>query len=257
MTTRGFLLDCGGVLQDDRRQLIPGATVAVEALRQSQRPFRIVTNITLRNRRQLRDELCGAGLTVTMDEILTPAVTARRLCLEHGWRSVLLLVAEDLLEDFAEFEPPVGNERAEAVILGDPGPAADLGRIQSALPHLLEGAPLLSLGRARYWRSEAGLRFDTGPWTAALEFAAGITATVVGKPEASFFRSACVELALPPHEVVMVGDDVVSDVGAAQGAGLQGWLVRTGKFHRGDLNRGIAPERVLRSIAELPGLLDT
>jgi ribonucleotide monophosphatase NagD (HAD superfamily) len=50
----------------------------------------------------------------------------------------------------------------------------------------------------------------------------------------------------------MVGDDLWSDVEGAQGAGLQGWLVRTGKFREDVLAAsGIAPDRILSSVADL------
>ncbi len=50
----------------------------------------------------------------------------------------------------------------------------------------------------------------------------------------------------------MVGDDIVGDVGGAQGAGIAGVLVRTGKFREDDLGGAIRPHAVLDSIAQLP-----
>ena len=51
----------------------------------------------------------------------------------------------------------------------------------------------------------------------------------------------------------MVGDDLWSDVEGAQRAGLQGWLVRTGKFREDTLRAsGITPDRILASVADLP-----
>ena len=44
----------------------------------------------------------------------------------------------------------------------------------------------------------------------------------------------------------MVGDDVESDVGGAQRAGLRGVLVRTGKYRE---------DALIDSIADLPALL--
>lgn len=45
-----------------------------------------------------------------------------------------------------------------------------------------------------------------GPFVAGLEFAADVTADVVGKPEASFFMSALDELGVSPDRAVMIGD---------------------------------------------------
>nr|CAD7454095.1 unnamed protein product [Timema tahoe] len=91
---------------------------------------------------------------------------------------------------------------------------------------------LFTLGRGRYYRDQSGLLvLDVGVFTAALEYAADVKAEVIGKPQPDFFHSAILEMGVKPEEVVMVGDDVVSDIGGAQSCGLKGVLVRTGKWH--------------------------
>jgi ribonucleotide monophosphatase NagD (HAD superfamily) len=77
---------------------------------------------------------------------------------------------------------------------------------------------------------------------------------VAGKPSAAFFTAAVRRLGLAAdRSVAVVGDDLWSDVQGAQRAGLQGWLVRTGKFREDTLETsGITPDRILNSIAELP-----
>ena len=50
----------------------------------------------------------------------------------------------------------------------------------------------------------------------------------------------------------MVGDDIRSDVGAAQVAGMKAALVQTGKYRPSDLDAGVKPDDVLSSIADLP-----
>jgi ribonucleotide monophosphatase NagD (HAD superfamily) len=56
---------------------------------------------------------------------------------------------------------------------------------------------------------------------------------MLGKPAAGFFEAAVAGMALDPAEVAMVGDDAEFDVAAAMAAGLQGLLVRTGKYESG------------------------
>jgi ribonucleotide monophosphatase NagD (HAD superfamily) len=54
----------------------------------------------------------------------------------------------------------------------------------------------------------------------------------------------------------MVGDDMDSDVLAAQAVGIGGVLVRTGKFREDALDRAVgAPDRVVDSIVDVPALL--
>ena len=99
-----------------------------------------------------------------------------------------------------------------------------------ALGLLLDGADLVGMHRNRYWRTAEGFSLDTGAYLAALEGAAEVTATVLGKPSPDFFATAVAELGVEREHVAMVGDDVQNDVLAAQAVGLHGVLVRTGKF---------------------------
>ncbi len=63
-------------------------------------------------------------------------------------------------------------------------------------------------------------------------------------------------LGLPAEKVAMVGDDIDSDVGGGQGAGLSGILVETGK-HREDhaWQSAVEPDLVLESFSDLPGAI--
>ena len=90
-----------------------------------------------------------------------------------------------------------------------------------------------------------------------MEYASRKTATVVGKPSSSFFQLALAELELPAENVVMVGDDIESDVGGAKKAGLRGILVKTGKYRRELVESSdVEPDLVLSSVAELEKILD-
>ena len=67
----------------------------------------------------------------------------------------------------------------------------------------------------------------------------------------AYFQMVIDDLGLPPHRVAMVGDDIEIDVRGAKLMGLQGWLVKTGRFRKEDLARGIWPDQVLNSVIEL------
>ena len=166
-----------------------------------------------------------------------------------------LYVADAGRADFDEFEI---DERAPgAVVVGDLGAAWTFDLMNRAFRQLLGGAELLAIQRNRYWKTQDGLTLDAGPFVAALEYAAGKQAVTAGKPSAAFFEAAARSLGLPASQVLMVGDDVASDVEGAMAAGLRGALVRTGKFRPGDLERETPPDAVIDSIADLPRLLLT
>ena len=69
-------------------------------------------------------------------------------------------------------------------------------------------------------------------------------------------RAAATSLGLPPAAVLVVGDDVRTEVDGARAAGALGMLVRTGKFREADLaHPAVSPEMVINSVADLPAAL--
>ena len=106
--------------------------------------------------------------------------------------------------------------------------------------------PLIALGLTRYWRAEDGLRLDVGAFVRALEYATGCTAVVLGKPDPVFYGAAVEALGLQPNQVVMVGDDVRSDV-----EGAAGRPVRRSGAHRKILTVRPLRQRVPRRAARL------
>jgi ribonucleotide monophosphatase NagD (HAD superfamily) len=92
---------------------------------------------------------------------------------------------------------------------------------------------------------------DAGPYVAALEYAAGVTAEVVGKPAPAIFEAAVGSMGVAPRDAAMVGDDLEGDVIAAMRAGLRGILVLTGKVGEKDLARAASrPDAVFPSLVE-------
>lgn len=252
---RGVLLDLDGVLYVGDAA-VPGAAEAVTALRRDGVPHCFVTNTTSRPRRAVVDKLGRMGLTVDEEDILTPVVVAVQWLGAQGIAGPALFVPEATAAEFAHLDPlpAEAEEGAGAVVVGDLGEAWDFATLNRAFRLLMAGpdVPLIALGTTRYWRAPDGLRLDAGAYVAALEYATGRRAVVLGKPNPAFYTTAVEALGLTPGEVAMVGDDVRADVEGAQRAGLQGVLVRTGKFTPADLTGRVRPDAVLDSVADLP-----
>jgi phospholysine phosphohistidine inorganic pyrophosphate phosphatase len=250
---RALLVDLEGTVYQGRA-LIPGAAEALAEANARGIPHLFVTNTTSRPRSAVVEELSDMGLAVEPERVLTAPRAARALLEARGISRADLVVAPRLLEDFGGIEQ---DEAApQAVVLGDMGDAFTYARLNRAFRHLLAGAELVALARNRYWRAEDGFMLDLGAFAAALEYASGREALVAGKPSPEFFRAALATLGVAPGEAAMIGDDLESDVGGAQAAGLRGVLVRTGKHRADETARSpVRPDAVLGSLAELPSLL--
>jgi HAD superfamily hydrolase (TIGR01458 family) len=248
-----LLLDLDGVLYVEDEP-VPGARDAVAELRRRGIALRFVTNTTSRPRRQILERLRRLGFDVAAEELSTPAALAVSRCIERGRRRAMLLVRDDVKEDFAELDEV--ETGAEAVVVGDLGEGFDYDVLNRAFAELMDGAELIALQKNRYWLRPEGLALDVGPFVAALEYAARRDAFVVGKPSAGFFATILAGVPASPARAAMVGDDVESDVGGALGAGLAGILVRTGKYRDDALrDSGVQPTAIVDSIADVPALL--
>ncbi len=255
MAIEGVLLDIDGVLAVSWVP-IPGAAETVDWLRGRGIPFRLVTNTTSRSRRDLAATLTEAGIRVEPGEIVTAvAATASYLRTHHPGAKVFLLSDEESIEDLEGVE--VVDDGADVVVFGGAGEVFSYENANRAFQIVTGGAPFVAMHRSMYWKTSEGLQLDGGAYVRALEEATGVQAAVCGKPASAFFEETTRMLGVPAERALMVGDDVVTDVLAAQAAGLAGVLVRTGKFRPGDLERDDGrPDHVIDSIADLPDLPD-
>ncbi|MDD9824997.1 MAG: TIGR01458 family HAD-type hydrolase [Gammaproteobacteria bacterium] len=251
-----LLFDIDGVLYQENAAL-PGASEALAWCAGRGIPHLFLTNTTSRPRRQIRERLAGLGMEVKLQDLLTPPVAAANWLRQNlGEAAVALFVPRDTREEFAEF--PLHEDdprrRVGAVVVGDLAQDWDFRTLNRAFRLLTrqQGTVLAALGMTRYWQGQDGLQLDTGPFVVALQYASGIAPRVFGKPEAGFFREALATLGQPAAESFIVGDDIRSDIGGGQEAGLRGILVRTGKFRPQDLELPIKPYAVLDSVADLP-----
>ena len=223
---KALLLDVSGVLQVGD-EAVPGAVDAVAELRRADLPFRLVSNTSRKTAATMLEELRGLGFDVEEDELLTAPLAARHLLQEKSLAPYLLVHAD--LEP--EFEDMQGED---AVLVGDAGEGFTHDRLDVAFRLLMEDKPLYATGVNRYFRDGDQLSLDAGPFVKALEYAAGVEAIVTGKPSPDFFAAAARSLGVETDKLLMIGDDVESDVLGAREAGLEAWLVRTGKFTEGD-----------------------
>jgi HAD superfamily hydrolase (TIGR01458 family) len=262
----GVLLDVDGTLVTEDGA-VPGAGAIVDRLRRREFPFRIVTNITRRSRASVVERLEANGVHVRPEEVFTAVYAGAAWMQRRSIRRVAPFVSDDALPDLADFDLVGGTATPgqpasvtpDAVLIGDVGDRWSHALLNEAFRYVMDGAELVALQSGRYWLGPTGLEVDAGAYVAALEYASGRTATVCGKPNEEFFDAVVGSLAgavgpdaLDRSRVAMVGDDLAADIGGAQGAGLQGWLVRTGKYRDDVLaSSQTSPDRVLSSVADL------
>lgn len=240
---RAVLIDLAGVLHVGD-QAIPGAVAALARLRAAGLPLRFLTNTTRSPRAALVRLLHRLGFEVAAEEIQTAVLATAQLVRQRGLHPHYLVHPDIAAE--------VGPSHAEpdAVVLGDAGHHFTFDKLNAAFRLVMGGRPLIAMARNRYFQEPDGLTMDLGAFVAALEYASGTRAEIVGKPAAPFFLGALAELGVAPEEAVLIGDDLRDDIGGAQAAGIPAMLVRTGKYRPADEDHpDIRPARVVDDFA--------
>ncbi|XP_058027053.1 haloacid dehalogenase-like hydrolase domain-containing protein 2 isoform X2 [Ahaetulla prasina] len=225
---KAVLVDLSGTLHIED-SAVPGAQEALKKLRSAPVTIRFVTNTTKECKQDLLERLKKLEFDIKEDEIFTSLTAARNL-LEQKKVRPLLMVEENALHDFTGIDTSHPN----AVVIGLAPDQFNYQTMNRAFRLVLDGAPLIAIHKARYYKKKDGLALGPGPFVTGLEYATDQKATVVGKPERTFFLEALRGTNCGPEEAIMIGDDCRDDVGGAQNAGMLGILVKTGKYRDAD-----------------------
>jgi HAD superfamily hydrolase (TIGR01458 family) len=245
---KGLIFDLDGVLYEGDR-VVPGAVEAVEKLKQRY-PVRFVTNTTRKTHAMVLEKLDGMGFDIAPDEVFTALDATERFLRQHG-SGAFLLLTDTAKASFSELP-----EKIDFVVVGDAYTNFTYENMNEAFRHLEAGASLVAVAKNRYFKDkDAELSLDAGGFVAALEYATGQEAQIIGKPSRDFFRLSADSMGVDPESVLMVGDDIEADVLGAQRAGMAGVQVRTGKFKSSDLEGSIRPDAVIDDITQLEALL--
>lgn len=246
---KGILFDIGGVLYTGT-EVTAGAPETIITL-QRRYPVRFLTNTTRRIPASILDKLRNFGFHLSEAELFT-ALSATKAFLEREHASVLPVMTDEAAAWFEAFR----SAQPDYVVVGDAHTNFDYAHLNSAFRALHQGAKLIAAAKNRYFKDDDGaLSMDAGGFVAALEYASGKTAQIIGKPSRTFFHLAVASMQLSPEEVLMVGDDIEADIKGAQDAGLRTALVQTGKHTPDDLRKGIRPDLILHDVTDLPSHL--
>ena len=245
---RAFLLDLDGVIVL-AGAIIPGAAEAVAELERRRMPYRIVTNTSAVSRATLSRWSAKLGAPIPPERFesalsASAAWTARTFPDEP----LYVLASDDAKTEFAgqrlmtHHDAGARGAAAAAVVIGDSPEEATFDNLNRAFRLIRGGATLVGMHRNPWWLTPDGPTLDSGSFVVGLEFAADVRARVIGKPSPAFYAQAVRDLRkeagrdLARDEIAMVGDDVRTDVRAAQRSGLRGILVLSGKHTEGDVD---------------------
>ena len=263
---RALLLDLDGVILVAGKP-VPGSPEAIARLEQRRIPYRIVTNTSAISRRAMARWAAKIGAPVPAERFQS-ALSASAAWTRRAFPGAPLyvLASDDAKSEFegqrllSHEEAGRADATAAAVIVGDSPEEATFDNLNRAFRLVKRGARLVGMHRNPWWLTADGPTLDSGAYVAGLEFATETRATVVGKPSPTFFSMAVADLRrsagrdLARGDISMVGDDVRTDIRAAQRAGLRAVFVESGKHGRADVEAAAGERGGRRPDAVAPDL---
>lgn len=246
---KGFFFDLDGVLCIEGKP-ISGSIQLLNILNSRCIPFRILTNYTTLSRKGLYDKLTSLGFNISKKHIISAAYAGvLRLRKLNNPRCEFILSA-NVMDDYNEFT--LDSVSPEYIIIGDLDDKWSFEIINDIFKKVINGSRIIALHKGRYFEVSDGLQIDSGAFIRAIEYATSTDSEVIGKPEKTFFQLAIDDIGLSPDNLMMIGDDIINDVGGAKKMGLKGTLVKTGKFREDIVNStNIKPDYIIDSVSDL------
>ncbi len=250
---RGWLLDLDGTVYLGE-QLIPGAAVAIAALREAGRRVAFLSNKPLQTRDDYAAKLSRLGVPATADDVINSSlVLARHLRTLDAGAPVYVIGEPPLQAEMTAHGFEVrDDERVRWVVIAFDR-TFTYAKLNIALQAVRGGARLIATNPDRTCPVEGGEIPDCAGMIAAVE---AVTDTkvelIVGKPSPIILEVALRALGCAASESVIVGDRVETDMVMGKRLGLATILVLSGVTHADDPRiAALAPDHVLRSVREL------
>lgn len=225
----------------------PRAPEAVSAIRASGRRLAFVTNDGGHSPEEYVRKLWSIGCTAAVEEVVSVGSAIQFVLAEHDpGASVFVIGGPPVFRHVSDAGHRIVNdtEEAEAADFVVAVAHRDFNYMEmlTATRALLAGAELISGGRDRNYPAAGGIAPGTGAVTAALEYATGVTARVVGKPDPQVFEVALDRLG--SGRTLVIGDHLISDLGGAAAAGLDAAIVLSGITSRAQAEAASDPAPV-------------
>lgn len=248
---KGYLIDLDGTVYRGKEP-IPAAKIFIEKLQKKQLPFLFLTNNTTKTPETVQKNLSeNFDIHVPSSTIFTAAnATVDYMNHRNKGRSVYVVGAPGLVELILNSGFQWEESNPDYVVVGlDPG--INYEKMTIATLAIQKGAHFIGTNPDKNIPTERGLLPGAGSLVTFFETSTGVKPTIIGKPETAIMDSAIERLGLSKKEVLMVGDNYLTDIQAGIRNGIDTLLVLSGFTQKEEVPKlPIAPTYVLDSLAD-------
>jgi NagD protein len=246
-----WLTDMDGVLVHEGTP-VPGADAFIKKLRESGKPFLVLTNNSIYTARDLHARLARIGLDVPVENIWTSALaTAKFLDDQHPGGTAYVIGEAGLTTALHDAGYVLTDTDPDFVILGETR-TYSFEALTKAIRLINAGSRFIATNPDNVGPSAEGALPATGSVAALITKATGKEPYFVGKPNPLMMRTGLNTIGAHSETSAMIGDRMDTDVLAGLESGMETFLVLSGLTTRGDIGRyPFRPTHVVDSIADL------
>ena len=250
-----WLTDMDGVLIHEGVP-IPGAEAFLKKLRDSGRPFLVLTNNSIYTARDLHARLRRMGLDVPAGNIWTSALaTAQFLNDQRPGGSAYVIGEAGLTTALHDVGYVLTDHEPDFVILGETR-SYSFEAMTKAVRLINDGARFIATNPDNVGPSTEGALPATGSVAALITAATGRKPYFVGKPNPLMMRAGLNAIGAHSETSAMIGDRMDTDVLAGLEAGMRTFLVLSGVTQPQEVDAyPFRPSQVVDSIADLVDLI--
>jgi NagD protein len=242
-----WLTDMDGVLIHEGVP-IPGADAFIKKLRESGKPFLVLTNNSIYTARDLHARLRRMGLDVPLENIWT---SARFLDDQRPDGSAYVIGEAGLTTALHDIGYVLTDHDPDYVVLGETR-TYSFEAMTKAVRLINGGARFIATNPDETGPSHEGPLPATGAVAALITKATGKKPYFAGKPNPLMMRTGLNAIGAHSETSAMIGDRMDTDVLAGLEAGMQTFLVLTGLTTPTEIEKyPYRPSKVVDSIADL------
>lgn len=251
MTYKGYLIDLDGTIYKGKDR-IPAGEAFVHELQKRGLPYLFVTNNTTRTPEMVRDMLAEHfNIDTPLETVYTATLATIDYLNDKALGKKVYVIGDvGLKQAIAEAGYVVDQDNPDYVVVGLDW-EVDYEKFSLATLAIQKGAHFVGTNPDLNIPTERGLMPGAGSLIALLEAATRVQPVIIGKPQAVIMEKALEHLGLPRDQVLMVGDNYLTDIRAGIDNGIPTLLVTTG-FTRPEevADLPIQPTHVLASLEE-------
>lgn len=253
MNNKTYLIDLDGTMYKGKA-IIPSAKRWIDYLIEQEIPFKFLTNNSSRTPLQCAKHMTDIGFqNIKPEYFYTSAMAAadyiaknypdkKRACMigQDGLKEALLRKGFEIVEEHADF----------AFV----GLSLNAGyqEYSKFLEQCLKGAVLVGTNNDRILLNEKGAGCGNGSVVALFEYALNKPSIKIGKPYSPIIEGVLDELHITKQNVVMVGDNLETDILCGIHNELETILVLGGVHDEQDVEAyNIHPTHIIKSLDEL------